>query len=61
MLLKWQMRFVTIAPHRANGDVAYHVLDVMHSILESSESRQHIQVQSSCERPEAMPIEGIKA
>lgn len=47
--------------HRANGDVAYHVLDVMHSILESSESRQHIQVQSSCERPEAMPIEGIKA
>jgi predicted dehydrogenase len=42
---------------RASGRLAYHVLDVMQSILESSTSGRHIKVQSSCRRPEPLPIE----
>ena len=37
--------------HRANGEMAYHVLDVMHGVLEASELGQHIEMISSCERP----------
>jgi len=42
---------------RASGPLAYHVLDVMQSILESSTSGRHITVQSTCRRPEPLPIE----
>lgn len=38
-------------PHRANGDLAYHVLDVMHSILEASASGKHVELTSTCDRP----------
>ena len=41
--------------HRANGDLAYHVLDIMHAIHEASTSGQHVQLESTCVRPEAMP------
>ncbi len=37
--------------HRANGEMAYHVLDVMQSFLESSEQGRHIELTSTCERP----------
>ncbi len=47
-------------PHRANGDLAFHVLDVMHSIIEASDSGRHVEVQSSCERPARLP-EGMGA
>ena len=42
---------------RASGQLAYHVLDVMQSILESSTGGRHIKVQSTCRRPEPLPIE----
>jgi predicted dehydrogenase len=42
-------------PHRANGELAYHVLDVMHAVLEASEKGQHIELTSRCERPAAIP------
>jgi predicted dehydrogenase len=42
-------------PHRANGELAYHVLDAMHAILEASSSSQHIELTSTCERPAALP------
>jgi len=42
-------------PHRANGDLAYHVLDVMHAALEASETGHHIDIASTCERPAALP------
>ena len=42
-------------PHRANGRLAYHVLDAMHAVLEASSSGQHIELTSSCERPAALP------
>lgn len=44
-------------PHRANGELAYHVLDVMCAVLESSESGRHVAIESSCRRPAALPAE----
>ena len=44
-------------PHRANGDLAYHVLDLMHAFDDSSNQGQHIEIQSNVERPAAL-IEG---
>jgi predicted dehydrogenase len=41
-------------PHRANGEMAFHVLDLMQSFEEASISGQHIEIQSRCERPAAL-------
>ena len=40
--------------HRANGELAYHVLDLMHAILEASAAGRHIEMTSSCDRPAAL-------
>jgi predicted dehydrogenase len=40
-------------PHRANGEMAFHVLDLMQSFGEASTSGQHIEIQSRCQRPAA--------
>lgn len=37
--------------HRASGELAYHVLDIMQSFLESSEEGRHIILNSQCDRP----------
>jgi predicted dehydrogenase len=37
---------------RASGALAYHVLDAMHAILESSEQERHVHLESRCARPE---------
>jgi predicted dehydrogenase len=42
-------------PHRANGDLAYHVLDIMHAFDDASEKGQHINISSTCSQPEPMP------
>jgi predicted dehydrogenase len=42
-------------PHRANGELAYHVLDAMHAVLEASSSGRHVELTSSCERPAPLP------
>ncbi len=44
--------------HRANAHTAYHVLDVMHSILDSSDTGRHIELGSSMTRPSPLP-EGL--
>lgn len=41
---------------RANGEMAYHVLEIMHGFHEASNKGQHYHLQSSCERPEAFPV-----
>jgi predicted dehydrogenase len=46
--------------NRCNGQMAYHVLEVMHAFLESSESGKHIRIESSCERPAALPLNLIQ-
>jgi len=42
--------------HRANGEMAYHVLDIMHSIHEASKTSQYIEMASACARPAPMPL-----
>jgi predicted dehydrogenase len=42
-------------PHRANGELAYHVLEAMHAVLEASSGGQHVELTSTCERPAALP------
>lgn len=44
-------------PNRCSGDLAYHVLDIMHAFDESSETGQHVILQSTCERPAALPLD----
>lgn len=46
--------------HRVNGELAYHVLDVMHAFLESSDKGIHVEVSSYCKRPEALPMNFLK-
>lgn len=38
-------------PHRASGELACHVLEVMHGIHDASASGQYYRVKSTCERP----------
>ncbi|PJF41207.1 MAG: gfo/Idh/MocA family oxidoreductase [Chloroflexi bacterium] len=42
--------------HRASGDLAYHVLDVMQAVTESSQQGTHINITSTCERPAPLPV-----
>ena len=42
-------------PHRTNGALAYHVLDLMHAVHDSSASGQHVQLASTVERPAPLP------
>ncbi|BCL79373.1 oxidoreductase [Ktedonobacteria bacterium brp13] len=37
--------------HRANGELAYHVLDIMEAFHDSSREEKHITLTSSCQRP----------
>lgn len=43
-------------PHRANGKMAFHVLDAMHAVLEASATGRHIELTSTCERPAPLPV-----
>lgn len=45
-------------PHRANGEMALHVLEIMEAINAASETGQHIDLQTRCQRPEPLP-EGV--
>ena len=38
-------------PHRACGDLAFHVLDIMLAFEESSSAGRHVELASRCERP----------
>ena len=41
---------------RANGELGYHVLDIMASVLESGENGHHVDVKSTVERPASLPL-----
>ena len=43
-------------PHRASGDLAFHVLEVMEAFQRSSDSGIHIDIKSQPERPAMMPV-----
>ncbi|MBJ6361163.1 Gfo/Idh/MocA family protein [Paenibacillus sp. GCM10012307] len=40
--------------HRANGEMAYHVLEAMHGFHDASSEGRHYVMQSSCQRPAPM-------
>ncbi|MCK9222392.1 MAG: Gfo/Idh/MocA family oxidoreductase [Limnochordia bacterium] len=46
--------------HRANGELAYHVLEVMHGLHIASEQRSYYTVQSTCQQPKPLPL-GLSA
>lgn len=41
-------------PHRANGEMAYHVLDIMQSFHDASREGKHIELTSQCRRPASL-------
>jgi len=44
--------------HRAAGEMAYHVLDIMHAFHDSSDSGNYVIIESACKRPAPLP-EGL--
>lgn len=42
--------------HRASGELAYHVLDVMHAVHDASAAGRHVELSSTCERPTPLPL-----
>lgn len=46
-------------PNRLNGQLAYHVLDVMLAFNDSSAAGQHIVLESTCTPPAPMPESGL--
>ena len=45
--------------HRANGALSYHVLEVMCAFDKSSETGEHVVIESTTERPDPVPL-GLK-
>jgi predicted dehydrogenase len=43
-------------PHRASGEMAFHVLEVMDGILRAAESRSVVGIASSVQRPAPVPL-----
>jgi predicted dehydrogenase len=43
-------------PHRASGELAYHVLDAMHAFHDASTTGRHVELASTCPRPEPLPL-----
>jgi predicted dehydrogenase len=41
-------------PHRASGEMTYHVLDIMHGVHDASASGKYCDLQSICKRPEPL-------
>ena len=46
--------------HRANGKLAYHVLDIMHAVHDAADAGQRVDLESTCERPAALPLGLLK-
>ncbi len=42
-------------PHRASGELAYHVVDVMQAMLDTAVLDRSIHIASTCERPAPLP------
>ena len=43
-------------PHRVSGELAQHVLEVMEAFEKSSLAGRHIELNSTCTRPSALPV-----
>ena len=43
-------------PHRASGELAMHVLEVLDAFERSSTEGRHVMIETSCERPKPLPL-----
>jgi predicted dehydrogenase len=43
-------------PHRASGDLAYHVLEIMSAFATAYETRRYVDLESSIPQPELLPL-----
>lgn len=43
-------------PHRASGELAYHVLDIMHAFHDAAAGGVHVRLESTCQRPAPLPV-----
>jgi predicted dehydrogenase len=43
-------------PHRANGALTYHVLDLMHAFHDAASAGKHWRLESSCDQPAGLPL-----
>ena len=43
-------------PNRVNGEMGYHVIDIIHGFHDASNENRHIELQSTCERPAPLPL-----
>lgn len=43
-------------PHRASGELAFHVLDAMQGFLDAAQERTTIELSTKCERPAPLPL-----
>jgi predicted dehydrogenase len=46
-------------PPRASGELALHVLDVMQSVADSTSGGRHIEVATTCRRPDRLPADTL--
>ena len=46
-------------PHRANGVMASHVLEILHAFGRSSDSGKRIELTSTCSRPDPLPVDSL--
>ena len=42
--------------HRASGELAYHVLDIMHAFHDASNQGKHVELASTCAQPAPLPM-----
>ncbi len=54
--MAWALR--TGRPHRASGEMAFHVLEALQAFHDASERSEHVELESTCERPAPM-LEGL--
>lgn len=43
-------------PHRASGELGFHVLDIMETCYQASDEQKFVKLGSTCERPAAFPV-----
>lgn len=43
-------------PHRASGDLALHVLDIMQALHEAPQQGRHLELSTTCIRPDPLPV-----
>ena len=45
--------------HRANGELAYHVLEIMHAAHDASREERHVKLVSTCQRPAPLRVDEV--